>query len=282
MAVRIVDRERELKQLRVHAESPPALVVLSGRRRVGKSFLLRIALTGERVISFQAEQQPLPLQLAAFARECSRILRGDPPLAFASWEDAFAFLDAQARDGGLMVCVLDEFQYLAETDEALPSTVQKWWDRWDHERIPVMLVLSGSALSFMAGLLSGSESTHGRSIFRPVLQPLDFRDAAAFAPARSTPIELVERYAVLGGTPQYQRWAGDRSLADILREVVLPTDAPLHRDPEHLIREEDEIRARGPYFGVMEAIAGGYGSVTGIGGRLALDGAARRRPAVEA
>ena len=270
MPPRLIDRATEIEQLRRLAAAPPALVILSGRRRVGKSFLLRAALDGERVIGFQAEQEPLALQLATFARECARILPGSPPLAFASWDDAFSFLDAQAQQAPL-VCVLDEFQYLAQMAPALPSQVQKWWDRWDHNGIPVLLVLSGSALSFMAGLLKGSEGTHGRAGFRPVLQPLCLQDAAEFAPAGSTPIELIERYAVLGGTPQYQRWAGERPLGEVIRDVILPTGAPLHREPEHLIREEDDIRAPGPYFGVMRGIAEGRTTATELGGRLALE-----------
>lgn len=267
VAIKVVNRQRELQQFRTLAATPPGLVILSGRRRVGKSFLLKVALTGDRVVYFQAEEQPRALQLAAFARECAPIV-GDAPLAFASWEDAFAFLDGQAKRGGGVVAVLDEFQYLAYEDAGLVSAVQKWWDRWDHENTPVLLVLSGSALTFMAGLLSGQKPTHGRSVFRPVLQPLDYRDAAEFAPKRLSPIELIERYAVLGGTPQYQRWAGARPLKEILRDVILSPDAPLHRDPEHLIREEGEIREPGPYFGTLEAIADGYITPTEMGGRL--------------
>ena len=267
MAIEIVDRERELRQLRALAGAPPGLVILTGRRRVGKSFLLRVALTGDRVVHFQAEEQPRPLQLAAFARECSPLV-GGAPLAFATWEDAFSFLDGQAKQDGSLVAVLDEFQYLADEDAGLVSAIQKWWDRWDHENTPVLLVLSGSALTFMVGLLSGQEPTHGRSVWRPVLQPLDYRDASEFAPRGLSPVELVERYAVLGGTPQYQRWAGARPLGEILRDVILSPDAPLHRDPEHLVREEDEIRDPGPYFGTLEAIAAGYTTPTEIGSRL--------------
>ncbi len=267
MAVKTIDRRREIRQLQTLAAAPPGLVILSGRRRVGKSFLLRVALTGDRVVHFQAEEQPRPLQLAAFARECTELVGGAPP-AFGSWEDAFAFLDAQAKRDGALVVVLDEFQYLAYRDEGLVSSVQKWWDRWDHESTPVLLVLSGSALAFMAGLLSGQKPTHGRSVFRPLLHPLDYRDASEFAPKGLSASELVERYAVLGGTPQYQRWAGDRPLKKILRDVILSPDAPLHRDPEHLIREEDEIREPGPYFGTLEAIADGYTTPTKMAGRL--------------
>lgn len=270
MAVGIVDREGEIEQLRALAQAPPALVVLRGRRRVGKSFLLRVALTGDRVISLQAEQKPRPLQLEAFARECSRLLPGAPPLAFAEWGEAFEFVERQAQVGGPLIVILDEFQYLAASDPGLESTIQRLWDRWDASGVPVMLVLSGSALSFMAGLLGGTQPTYGRSVYRPLLLPLSYRDSAAFAPAGTSPVELIERFAVVGGTPQYQRWAGARPLAAVIANTILPTDAPLHSDPEHLIREEENIREPGPYFGALEAIAGGYTTTSAIAGRLEI------------
>jgi AAA+ ATPase superfamily predicted ATPase len=270
MPMEIVDREREIEQLREFASQPPALVVLRGRRRVGKSFLLRVALTGDRVISLQAELQPRPLQLEAFARECSRLIPGAPPLDFHDWATGLGFVEQQARVGGPVVVILDEFQYLAASDRGLESTIQRLWDRWDADAVPVMLVLCGSALSFMAGLLGADRPTYGRSVYRPLLLPLSFRDAAAFAPAGASPVELIERFAVLGGTPQYQHWAGRRSLSEAIANTILPTDAALHSDPEHLVRAEAEIREPGPYFGALEAIAGGYATTTAIASRLEI------------
>jgi AAA+ ATPase superfamily predicted ATPase len=270
MAVEIVDRDRELRQLRAIVAAPPALVVLRGRRRVGKSFLLRVALPGERLISYQAEVNPQPLQLEAFAAECARLVPGAPDVRFATWDDALAFVEAQAREQGPLTVVIDEFQRVAAQDESIESKIQNAWDRWDHENVPLALVLSGSALSFMAGLFQGGKPTHGRSAMRPLLQPLSYRDIAAFGPSGMTPVELVERFSVLGGTPQYLRWAAGRPLEDVIEEVILSPDAPLYDDPEHLIREEENIREPGPYFGIMQAIARGYTNPTAIGGRLQI------------
>ena len=196
MASRVVDRQREIEQLRSYAAAPPALVVLSGRRRVGKSFLLRVALTGDRVVSLQAEQKPAPLQLGDFARECSRLLPGLLHLRSPTGKplSGSSTLRRSRRPAGRRPRRVSD---LAKNTDGLDTIVQKWWDRRDHEGMPVMLVLSGSALSFMEGLLK--TGTHGRSVFRPLRQPLDFRDAALFAPKAAGPIELIERYAVLGG-----------------------------------------------------------------------------------
>lgn len=269
-AVDIVDREREIEELRRLAAAPPALVVLRGRRRIGKTYLLRVALPGDRVINLQAEQRPLALQLEAFARECGRLLPGRPPLALADWADALGFVETQARAEGQVVVILDEFQYLVASDPGLESTVQRFWDRWDVEGVPVLLVLSGSALSFMDRLLGGTRPTHGRSTLRPLLLPLTYRDAAAFAPANSTPAQRIERFAVFGGTPQYQRWAGRMPLLEAIERTCLHPDAPLYSEPEHLIREEEGIREPGPYFGALQSIAEGYSRTTAIAGRLQI------------
>jgi hypothetical protein len=132
-------------------------------------------------------------------------------IALADWDDALAFFATQANGAGSLAVVLDEFQYLCAAQPALPSIVQRHWDRWQRERTPVALVLSGSALSFMEGLLGRSAPLYGRATQRPFLAPLDYRDAAGFV-RTTNPEALLRRYAMLGGTPQYQAWAGDRSV----------------------------------------------------------------------
>ncbi|HXF71988.1 MAG TPA: ATP-binding protein [Actinomycetota bacterium] len=270
MRLEVVDREREIGELRRLAAHPPALVIVRGRRRIGKTFLLRVAFAGPRVVYLQAEEQPRPLQLEAFAEECRRLVPGNPPLSFRDWGEAFRFVEDQADRGGPLIVILDEFQYLAASDPGIVSTIQRSWDRWDAHRTQVMLVLSGSALSFMEGLLAVSSPAFGRSVFRPLLLPLTYRDSAAFAPGGTSPDRLIERFAVVGGTPQYQVWAGRRPLGRVIAETILPPGAPLHNEPEHLVRQEEKIREPGPYLGTLRAIAEGYGSTSAIAARLEM------------
>ena len=84
----LVNRQTELAEMRAALEERPALVVLSGRRRVGKSFLLSIAFAEDRVLGFQADEQDEGGHLDLFAQEAARLLAGAPPLSFASWEEA--------------------------------------------------------------------------------------------------------------------------------------------------------------------------------------------------
>jgi hypothetical protein len=153
--------------------------------------------------------------------------------------------------------VLDEFQWLLRAQPALASIIQRHWDRWDRERVRVTLVLCGSALALMEGLLARDAPLYGRASYRPLLLPLDYRQAAAFSPPGTSAQEKLQRFAVLGGTPQYQVWAGQRTLSELLLERILTKGESLYEEPLHLVREEQQIRDPGTYFAVVAAIARG-------------------------
>jgi AAA+ ATPase superfamily predicted ATPase len=149
----LIDRRREQELLRDATSGPDAaLVVMIGRRRVGKSFLLAHAFAGRRTISFQGDEQSERQHLDLLAEEAGRTLFGAPSLSFANWDDALTFLGEQARHEPLTV-ILDEFQWLKAAQPALDSIVQRHWDRWDRDDVPITLVLSGSALTLMERML---------------------------------------------------------------------------------------------------------------------------------
>ncbi len=251
-----VDREDEVLQLRGAQASPPALVVIGGRRRIGKSALIAHALAGPRTVIFQADERAEQAQLAALGAELGRTLLGTDALRPRSWEEVFDLVEAQVARGPLTL-VLDEFQWLKRSQPALDSIIQRYWDRWDRAGLAVCLVLSGSALSLMEGLLVANAPLFGRAVARPVLGPIDYRASAAFADT-ADPELLLRRYAILGGTPQYQVWAGRTAdPARLLRDHVLVPGGGLYGDPLHLLREEEGIRDPGTYLSILAAIAGG-------------------------
>ena len=151
----MIDREEERTRLSEAADNPPQLVVLRGRRRVGKSFLVDRSLAGRRLVSFQADEQPERGHLDVLAQEAARLLPGNPPVVFSDWDTAFDFFGGQAEHEPLVV-VLDEFQWMVQAQPALPSILQRHWDRWQRAGTPVTIVLSGSALTLMEELLAHS------------------------------------------------------------------------------------------------------------------------------
>lgn len=256
--------------LRKAASGSPSLIVVMGRRRVGKSALINAALEGSGIVAFQADQQPERTQLDLLAREASRILPGSPPIAFATWDAAFDFFEDQAARARLTV-VLDEFQFLVSAQPALASILQRRWDDWQRRGLPLVIVICGSALGFMHGLLDERAPLYGRAGFRCLVLPLDFREAAGFAPEGMTARHLIERFGLLGGTPQYQIWGGPAQTRSILQSAMLARGSPLYEEPLNLVRSEEGLRDPASYFGALYAIGRGETRTGQIASRLGLD-----------
>lgn len=250
----MVGREEEEARLLQAAEDAPQLVVLRGRRRVGKSYLLDRSFADRRVVYFQADEGEERGHLDFLAAEVGRLAHA--PLAFSDWNSALEYLGNTAENDPLVV-ILDEFQWLLRAQPHLDSIVMRHFDRWERLGTPITLVLSGSALTLMEELLGSSRPMFGRAAYRPLLQPFDYRDAADFGPSNATTEQKLLRYGVLGGTAQYQAWAGRRSLLQILTQRILARGESLFEEPLQLIRGEDEIREPGNYYEILRAVARG-------------------------
>lgn len=260
----MVDRDSELARLREAIADPPQLVILRGRRRVGKSFLLTHALARARGVFFQADEQNERSHLDMLAREVAQLLGPRVPLRFESWDEALETVGELAREQPLTI-VLDEFQWLLQAQPSLESIVQRRWDEWQRDRVPVALILSGSALRLMEEMLAPGAPLFGRADYRPLLEPLDFRDASLFASPRLSAESKLRRYAVLGGTPQYQVWAGrGNDLSETIADRILSRGESLYEEPLHLLREEQTIRDPGTYFAIVREVAAGRTTVSEI------------------
>jgi AAA+ ATPase superfamily predicted ATPase len=250
----MIDRREELERLRSAAADAPQLVVMRGRRRVGKSYLLDRSFADHRLVYFQADEGETRGHLDFLASEVGRLINA--PVAFADWNEALSSLGEQARQRPLVV-VLDEFQWILAAEPLLDSIVMRHFDRWERARVPITLVISGSALTMMEQLLEGGRPMFGRAGYRPFLQPFDYRDAGLFASAGAGATQKLQRYGILGGTAQYQVWAGQASIREILKRRILTKDEPLFEEPLQLIRGESAIREPGNYYEVLRAIARG-------------------------
>jgi len=250
----MIDRQEELQRLREAAAEAPQLVVMRGRRRVGKSYLLDRSYADHRLVYFQADEGEARGHLDLLAAELGRLVNA--PIAFDDWNVALSSLGEQASSQPLVV-VLDEFQWMLLAEPLLDSIIMRHFDRWQRARVPITLVLSGSALSMMEQLLEGERPMFGRAGYRPLLQPFDYRDAALFASSSTSAAQKLLRYGILGGTAQYQVWAGEASIREVLRNRVLTKDEPLFEEPLQLIRGESTIREPGNYYELLRAIARG-------------------------
>jgi len=252
-----VNRERELDLLeRSYRSGRAELFVLYGRRRVGKTELLRAFCEGKRHLFYIADLGTEASALAEFTRQISRFAFGKPNALspFASWDAAFAFLGDQAAEERLVV-VMDEFTYLIDANDAIPSILQRLWDS-QLQSTRLMLVLCGSYAGMMEQhVLAYRAPLYGRRTAQWQLQPLTFWNARLLLPGYLSE-DLIRAYAVLGGIPAYlsQFDSHQPLLANIVGNI-LTQGRFLHDEPRFLLLQE--LRDPSRYFSVLQAVAGG-------------------------
>jgi hypothetical protein len=265
-----VNREHELEGLESRWRSGQAeLIIVYGRRRVGKTELLLRFAQGKRALYFLAAQLTQTEQLRQLSQQM-RATFDDPlleRLILADWESALTYLSQRAQQERLLV-VLDEFPYLCEAQPALPSLLQRFWDlQGRHSRL--FLVLCGSQVGFMEReLLAQRAPLYGRRTAQLHLQPLSFRDAARFFP-HSSPRQQLISYEVLGGMPAYlRRFDPHRSLRENLLQEALSVQGFLYEEPHFLLRME--LRDPKTYMALLGAIASGCTRLHEIAQRAGL------------
>jgi len=252
-----VNRKTELQWLQDAYDSGRAgLLVLYGRRRVGKTELLRVFCRDRKHVFFVADMAPDREQLAAFSQRLWAQAYGqaDPGFSFPSWEAAFRFMGSLARQEQLVV-VLDEFPYLVQANPAVPSILQRVWDA-ELRDTRILCILCGSYIGVMEREILGYRSAlYGRRTGQYLVEPLGFDNVAAFFPGRD-PSWLVEAYAVLGGVPAYLlEFAGEQDLFAGLARRVLRRGSFLYDEPRFLLMQE--LREPANYFAVLRAVAHG-------------------------
>ncbi len=267
---KFINRERELASLnRVYQEPAGGLVVLYGRRRLGKTSLLREFSRDKRCVYYMADQAAELSQRNSMARVMADALN-EPlmeQMQYAEWYDLFAAFDRLRPGDQKTVLIIDEYQYLCKAQPAFSSFLQKWWDeQWKNEE--VLLILSGSLTSMMyRETLAHSSPLYGRSSGQILLRPLGLQHIPEFI-NDPTEEKCVERYALCGGVPRYlELFQNTNDFESALLDGVLNPDAPLHVEARYLL--QDEIDVPNVCWSLMEAIASGATRISEMASRLA-------------
>lgn len=275
-------REHELAELnRLYNSGGFQMVVLYGRRRVGKTTLALEFAKDKPSLIFTAKVQSDALNLADF----SRVLYAHFGLpvstgAFASWDDAFSFLATNAGERGL-VFMFDEFPYAAAKCSSLVSSLQIAIDR-HFSSTNIFMILTGSNQGFMEEKVLGAAAVEdsavglgeknplfGRRTAQIHLRPFGYRDAAKMLPGLS-PEDLVAFYACFGGTPYYLSLVDSTdTLEQNVVRLFFRKEGLLYEEPMMLLRQE--LREPAVYSSIMGAVASGTNTPKTIADKVGLE-----------
>lgn len=243
-----IDRKTELSQLNTALNSDEAeLLIVYGRRRIGKSELIKQCLKDRKSVYFQATEGTPEIQLEDFIDSVSQIYPKVKDVR-KDWETVMNFL--AERDATVAI---DEFPYLIESDKSIPSVFQRFWDSQDSE---INLILIGSSISVMdEKVMSGGSPLHGRWTERIDLKPLKFNNSAKFYPNYPKK-EKVEAWSVFGGTPHYLKSINpEKSFRENVENLLISQQGSFRDEPEFLLRSELSQPHR--YMAALKAIASG-------------------------
>ena len=260
-----VNRQAELAFLNdVLARQRPTaaqFILLYGRRRVGKTVLLRhwAESSGVSHTYWAAEKEPAPLQRRKLF---ARALGVEPARAatFDSWADCWQALATMLADRR-HILILDEFTYAAEADPAMLSSLQHAWDQL-FKSSQLVIVLCGSHVHTMEMLQARQSPLFGRLTGQWHLRPLHFASLREFLPNWSAE-ERVAAYAVVGGVPAYLEWLDpDLSLSDNIHDVILAPGSMFVAEPAFLLY--DEVHKPATHLAILKAIGAGNHTLSDI------------------
>lgn len=271
-----IGREAELKFLQdKYTEERGQLIVLYGRRRVGKTETLREFCKDKPHVFFSCTQTTDLVQLRNFS---GRMFKEDIPAKnyiseFADWEKAFrAVLDLPYGNQKKLL-VIDEFPYMCRGNKSIPSILQNLWDA-ELRDSNVMIILCGSAMSFIEKeLLSEKNPLYGRATGIYKMKEMGFYDAIKFFPEYSDR-DKVLTYAVLGGIPHYLRqWNPKLSVDENIKRNILTKGCILYSEVEFLLHQE--LRETPIYNSIIEAVALGNTKLNDISQKSLLEDTAK-------
>ena len=259
IALPFVDREEEIsflnRALQKSHPTPARLLLIYGRRRVGKTSLLQ-KWTNESKLPYtywSAEKEPAPLQRRKLLAKIWRMDVRSAPLT-ESWSELWELVADRLKDER-HILVLDELPYAAESDPAMLSSLQHAWDHL-FQRSNLVICLCGSQIRIMETLMMRQSPLFGRMTGQWHLEPLPYSALKQLFPKWSVE-ERVSLFGIAGGIPAYLSWLNPAlTLLQNIEQEILDPGGLFMAEPMLLLY--DEVREPAPHLAVLKAIGRGY------------------------
>jgi len=265
--MKFIGRQRELQALEhFYSTAEAGLLILFGRRRVGKTTLLTHFMETSQISGgfyWMATTHNTAYQLRDFSQA---LFHYDPRFAsaptpdfsFPDWETALSHLaDAVEQFTAPQLVVIDEFTYLLRNDPALTSLVQRLWDHRLSKMDNLRLALTGSLVGMMEReVFSHQAPLYGRATTLLRLRPLPYAAIIDLFSDR-TPDERVAIYAATGGVPAYLNlFTRTNSFVSALHDECLTPGSIMLGDPAVILHEQ--LKEPQSFESILSSIASGF------------------------
>lgn len=268
---KFIDRKKELDFLeKEYKSNKSSLIILYGRRRIGKTSLIKEFGKNKDMIYFLATEESEKQNIEAFQKIIAEKTNNDLlyHTNIDNWETIFKILVEEKIDNK-KILVIDEFQYLGKTNTAFPSIFQKIWDEILKEK-NIMVILCGSLINMMeTQTLSYNSPLYGRRTGQIKLKQIPFENYKEFFENKLNERQLIEKYAVTGGVPKYiESFKNNKNIYEEIKENIINRQSYLYEEPIFLL--QNEVSEIGSYFSIIKSIAQGNRKLGNIASNLSV------------
>lgn len=262
-----VGRKKELETLcRLHDSQKFEFAVIYGRRRVGKTALIRRFIENKKAIYFMGVESNEKQNLENFSKSIFDFSSGmNLGFSFSSFQAALEYVFVLSQKERIVLAI-DEYPYVARTSKSLASTLQLLIDKYK-DSSKLMLILCGSSMSYMEdNVLAYKAPLYGRRTAQIKLLPFDFEQSCKYFPSFSGQDKAIA-YGLVGGTPQYLLQIDDSlSIEENIKRLYLDPSSSLFEEPLNLLKQE--VREPAVYNAIIGAIATGSSKMSEISGKV--------------
>ena len=265
-----IGRERELKALnKLYSSNKFEFAVIYGRRRIGKTELIKQFLGDKKAIYFMGIESNAKLNLENFSKsilEFNTGIRADT--SFSNFQAALEYV-FQLAENERIILAIDEYPYVARSSKSLASTLQLLIDKYK-DTSKLMLILCGSSMSYIEDhVLSYKAPLYGRRTAQIKLLPFDFEETCRYLADMSGEDKAL-MYGAVGGTPQYLLQVSDKlSVEENIKNTYLNPISFLYEEPTNLLKQE--VREPAIYTAIITAIATGASRMADISTKVGED-----------
>ena len=266
-----VGRVEELKKLEeMYRSKQFEFAVIYGRRRIGKTTLIKEFIKNKKAIFFMAREADSSINLAGFSNDVygvvAKELAGNAQ--FSDWESALDFV-ARIAKRERIVLAIDEYPYLAGGFSPISSLLQAHIDQ-QFKDTRLFLILSGSSMSFMENqVLAYKSPLYGRRTAQFKISPFSFFEALPFFEGFEAE-DKATLYGAVGGVPEYlSKLNSKRTVKQNIIELFLTPSGHFFEEPSNLLKQE--LRDPSTYNTIIEAIAYGASRLSEISSKSGLE-----------
>jgi len=262
--LKFYDRKTELATLeKAYSTKGSEMIVVSGRRRIGKSRLIDEFLKDKE----HAKILIVPKEEKLVAADFSEALSDGYTPSFNNVESALEYFFNISKKETLYI---DEFPNLIDVDLSIPYVFQRVWEKYK-DKTSKVLIFSGSYVNMMNRIFTQQKAPlFNRAGYNMVLQPLSLNVVWEIQTDLGIDVtEKISNYCILGGIPYYYELLERRSKRDVVNELFFDVAAPLKEEGQNVLRQEFGAGYK-KYFSIIEAIGAGVVSGSDIANRLGI------------